>query len=166
MYQKDLFLWPILFYACYVSACALKSFGLLRKSLPLCGLYEFPTHTCKGFRLFIAFLTELYFCHGKKYADNNYAWYTYTGPNHLLHHVYYFLFLIRYFICIAESVPSTELIAPSIQMEHEISVPIQEGDTVTFVCKVGGNPEPRLVFYKDNKRLRANENIFIGKNEK
>ena len=70
MYQKDLFLWPILFYfyACYVSACALKSFGLLRKSLPLCGLYEFPTHTCKGFRLFIAFLTELYFCHGKEYA--------------------------------------------------------------------------------------------------
>ena len=51
-------------------------------------------------------------------------------------------------------------------MEHEISVPIQEGDTVTFVCKVGGNPEPRLVFYKDNKRLRTNENIFIGKNKK
>ena len=47
-------------------------------------------------------------------------------------------------------------------MEHEINVTIAEGETVTFVCKVGGNPEPRMVFFKDDKRLRSNENVTIG----
>ena len=55
-----------------------------------------------------------------------------------------------------------DLVPPSIEMEHEINVTIEEGETVTFVCKVGGNPEPRMVFFKDDKRLRSNENVTIG----
>ena len=66
------------------------------------------------------------------------------------------------FITFSASLPS-EMVAPRIQMEHEINVAIQDGDTVTFVCKVEGNPEPRLLFFKDDKRLRSNENISIGK---
>ena len=65
-------------------------------------------------------------------------------------------------ITFSASLPS-EMVAPRIQMEHEINVDIQDGDTVTFVCKVEGNPEPRLLFFKDEKRLRSNENISIGK---
>ena len=65
-------------------------------------------------------------------------------------------------ITFSASLPS-EMVAPRIQMEHEINVAIQDGDTVTFVCKVEGNPEPRLLFFKDDKRLRSNENISIGK---
>ncbi len=41
-------------------------------------------------------------------------------------------------------------------------VQVAEGDSVILVCKVGGYPEPRLVFYKDDKRLRPNENVSIG----
>ena len=68
-------------------------------------------------------------------------------------------------ITFSASLPS-EMVAPRIQMEHEINVAIQDGDTVTFVCKVEGNPEPRLLFFKDDKRLRSNENISIGKKKK
>ena len=53
--------------------------------------------------------------------------------------------------------------APSVDMEpKEEAILVEEGEAITLVCRVGGCPEPRLVFYKDDKRLRTNENISIG----
>ena len=52
---------------------------------------------------------------------------------------------------------------PLIEMEEDqVNLSVGEGEAITLVCKVGGYPEPRLVFYKDDKRLRPNENISIG----
>ena len=54
--------------------------------------------------------------------------------------------------------------SPFIEMEADSeTVTAKEGEAVTFMCRVGGHPQPRLVFYKDQKRLRPNENVKIGK---
>lgn len=52
---------------------------------------------------------------------------------------------------------------PFIEMDTEGEhIKVKEGHPITFVCRVGGCPQPRLVFYKDEKRIRPNENIKIG----
>jgi hypothetical protein len=52
---------------------------------------------------------------------------------------------------------------PDVQVdEADVNVFVREGEAITFVCRVGGRPEPRLVFYKNEKRLRSNENVCIG----
>ena len=54
---------------------------------------------------------------------------------------------------------------PFIEMDtEEEHIKVKEGHHITFVCTVGGYPQPRLVFYKDEKRIRPNENIRIGRN--
>ena len=54
---------------------------------------------------------------------------------------------------------------PFIEMDtEEEHIKVKEGHHITFVCRVGGYPQPRLVFYKDEKRIRPNENIKIGRN--
>ena len=54
---------------------------------------------------------------------------------------------------------------PFIEMDtEEEHIKVKEGHHITFVCRVGGYPQPRLVFYKDEKRIRPNENIRIGRN--
>ena len=45
----------------------------------------------------------------------------------------------------------------------EANVFVCENDAISLVCRVGGWPEPRLIFYKDGKRLRPNENVSLGK---
>ena len=53
--------------------------------------------------------------------------------------------------------------SPFIEMDTEAEhIKVKDGQPVTFVCRVGGYPQPRLVFYKDDKRIRPNENIRIG----
>ena len=59
---------------------------------------------------------------------------------------------------------------PLIEMEDngeaalaEADVFVCENDAISLVCRVGGWPEPRLIFYKDGKRLRPNENVSLGK---
>ena len=66
--------------------------------------------------------------------------------------------LVTFFSLLFLDIPNTP---PTIDMD-EVDICVAEGEAITMVCRVGGRPEPRLVFYKDEKRLRPNENIFIG----
>ena len=55
--------------------------------------------------------------------------------------------------------------APVIEMDEETpeaDVFVRENETISLACRVGGWPEPRLIFYKDGKRLRPNENVSLG----
>merc|ERR1719464_852276 len=47
----------------------------------------------------------------------------------------------------------------------EADVFVCENDAISLVCRVGGWPEPRLIFYKDGKRLRPNENVSLERDE-
>ena len=62
-----------------------------------------------------------------------------------------------------EEESSSPMRCPFIEMDTEAEhIKVKDGQPVTFVCRVGGYPQPRLVFYKDDKRIRPNENIRIG----
>ena len=74
------------------------------------------------------------------------------------------------FFFLASSRDDERGLPPLIEMEDngeaalaEADVFVCENDAISLVCRVGGWPEPRLIFYKDGKRLRPNENVSLGK---
>ena len=88
----------------------------------------------------------------------------------VLNEVIYFFFVQIMIIIFPGKDDNKRGLPPLIEMEDngeaalaEADVFVCENDAISLVCRVGGWPEPRLIFYKDGKRLRPNENVSLGK---
>ena len=104
-------------------------------------------------------------------SDNNHFNVFFLQPNlkEVLNEVIFFFVQIMIIIFPGKD-DSKRGLPPLIEMEDngeaalaEADVFVCENDAISLVCRVGGWPEPRLIFYKDGKRLRPNENVSLGK---
>ena len=105
-------------------------------------------------------------------SDNNHFNVFFLQPNlkEVLNEVIFFFFVQIMIIIFPGKDDSKRGLPPLIEMEDngeaalaEADVFVCENDAISLVCRVGGWPEPRLIFYKDGKRLRPNENVSLGK---
>ena len=54
---------------------------------------------------------------------------------------------------------------PEILVHPEGILERRTGEKVVMVCQAQGYPEPRIDFFKDGRKIRANENHVIGRTE-